>query len=228
MPSPSSALLVVSIILLSACLLPVAGSPPQPIGILTQASGAYLDQQGASVGLSVFEGECLQTETGGRAALRFGNSSLALIGNSEAILMRISGGVHIDLSAGTLRFTSHSSQVVEVHAEDAALRSQNGQSTDATVTILQPKVLQIDARRGALSFSYRQEYRLLPEGQIYRIDLDSPERSETEVSEGTGTGNGVGSKVTYYIIGAGGAGAIAWVTYEAIHSGNQPISPAKP
>lgn len=228
MPSPSSVLLAALVILLCACILPVAGSPPQPIGILTQASGAYLDQQGASAGISVFEGECLQTEAGGRASLRFGNSSLALIENSEAMLMRISNGVHIDLSAGTLRFVANSSQVVEIHAEDATIRSQNGQATDATVSIFQPKALQIDARRGGLNFACRQEYRLLPEGQVYRIYLDSPERSEADSTGGVGTGNGVGSKVTYYIVGAAGTGAIAWATYEAIHSGNQPISPAKP
>jgi hypothetical protein len=68
---------------------------------------------------------------------------------------------------------------------------------------------------------------MLPAGQIYRIHLDSPGSDETETSPGARTG-GAGSKVTYYIVGAGAAGAIAWATYNAIHSGNAPISPAKP
>jgi hypothetical protein len=96
------------------------------------------------------------------------------------------------------------------------------------VLILQPKVLEIQARRGSLNFTHRQEFRTLPEGQTYRIYLDSPERSEAEPAGGASAGGSSGSKVTYYIVGAGAASAIAWVTYNAIHSGNQPISPTKP
>ncbi|HVM75918.1 MAG TPA: hypothetical protein VMT75_09770 [Candidatus Saccharimonadales bacterium] len=207
--------------------MPVGSAPPEPIAILTQASGAHLDDQPASAGLSVFEGERLQTDAGGRAALRFGQSSLALIGSSEAALVRVSNGVHVDLSSGAVRFSANELQMVEVHAEDATIGSQIGRATDATVGILQPKVLQIDARRGDLSFTYRQEFRVLPEGQVYRIYLDTPDRSETGASIGVQVG--AGSKVAYYILGAGAAGAgISWMTYGAIHSGNQPISPAKP
>lgn len=93
---------------------------------------------------------------------------MGLLGNSEVVLVRISDGVHADLSAGTLRFSTIASQVIEVHAEDAIIRSSN-EPTDATVSIVQPKVLQIDARRGNLAFSYRSEFRRLLEGQIYRI-----------------------------------------------------------
>ena len=227
MPSPCCPFAAIFLVVLSGCLIPVAATPPQPIAILTQASCARLAESEASPGLSVFEGERLQTDAGGRASLRFGDSSLALAGNSDATLMRIAAGVHVDLSSGTLRFSAAEGQVVEVHAEEAMIRLQDGKSTDATVTIVQPKVLQIDAHRGSLNFTYHQEFRVLPAGQIYRIYLDSPGSDETETSPGAQIG-GAGSKVTYYIVGAGAAGAIAWATYNAIHSGNAPISPAKP
>jgi len=226
MSSPCCATATALLVVLSGCAFPVSATPPQPIAILTQASGAHLDEAAASPGLSVFEGERLQTDAGGKASLRFGDSSLALVGNSDATLMRIAAGVHVDLSSGTLRFFAAEAQVVEVHAEGAMIRSQTGQSTDATVSIVQPKVLQIDAHRGSLNFIYRQEFRMLPAGQIYRIYLDSPEGPETETSPGAQIG-GAASKVTY-ILGAGAAGAIAWATYSAIHAGNAPISPAKP
>ena len=45
-------------------------APPEPIAILTQASGGRIDDQASSIGLSVFEGERAQTDTGGRPCFR--------------------------------------------------------------------------------------------------------------------------------------------------------------
>ena len=68
---------------------------------------------------------------------------------------------------------------------------------------------------------------MLPEGQIYRIYLDTLDRPDTESSAGGEAGK-PWSKVGYYIVGAGAAAGFSWITYEAVYSGNQPISPAKP
>lgn len=227
MPSPSFVLASVFVVSCAAFTATDSGAATEPVAILTQASGVHLDDQAASPGLSVFEGERVQTDSGGRASLRFGSSSLALLGSSEATLTRVSRGVHIDLSSGTVRFAANETQIVEVHAEDATIRSQDGRVSDATITILQPKVLQIEARRGSLDFTYRREFRMLPEGQVYRIYLDTPDRPDSEASAGGQIG-AAGSKVAYYIVGAGAAGGIAWVTYAAIHGGNPPLSPTKP
>jgi len=227
MPSPSVVFASLLVVSFAAFAATESGAATEPVGILTQASGAHLDDQAASPGLSVFEGERVQTDSDGRASLRFGGSSLALLGNSEATLTRVSRGLHIDLSTGTVRFAANASQIVEVHAEDATIRSQDGKLSDATISILQPKVLQIETRRGSLDFTYRQEFRNLPEGQVYRIYLDAPDRPDNEASAGVQVAV-AGSKVAYYIVGAGAAGGIAWITYAAIHTGNQPLSPTKP
>jgi len=213
--------------LLCFVALPVSGAPPQPIGILTLASQAYLNESDAFPGLSVYEGEQLLTAAGGRIALRSGKASLALAERTEAALVRISDGMHADLDAGTLRFSCDESQIVEVQAAGAMIRPQRGKPADAGVSILGPKILQIDARRGNLEFSYGQTFRDLPEGQTYRIDLDAPDRSESEAGTGAQPG-GLARQVTYYILAAGAGGATGWLTYQAVHSGNTPISPAKP
>jgi len=214
-------------LLLCCFTTPILGAPPEPIAILTLANLAHLDEADAFPGLSVYEGEQLQTEAGGRIALRSGSASLGLAEKTVATLVRIAGGMHADLDAGTIRFSCGERQVVEVHAEEALIRSQNAKPTDGAVTILSPKLLQIDARRGNLDFSYRQTFRTLPEGQIYRIDLDAPDRSESEASVGAQPG-GLARQVTYYILATGAGGATGWLTYQAVHSGNTPISPAKP
>jgi hypothetical protein len=114
-----------------------------------------------------------------------------------------------------------------VHAEKALIRPGSCQPTQATVTILSPNVLQIVARQGGLSFSYRQEFRVLPEGETYRIYLDAPSDRGSAAEVVAAKGGGV-SKVTYFIVRAGVGTLTAWGIHAAVPSGNEPISPAKP
>jgi len=116
---------------------------------------------------------------------------------------------------------------MEVHVADATLQPDSSRLTQALVTILAPRVLQVSARRGGLKFSYPQEFRDLPEGETYRIDLDSP--AEPQDAAGAGGGEaGISSKVVYFIVGAGVTGITAWGIRAATASGNGPESPAKP
>ena len=126
------------------CLLisfPTAfGTPvPEPVlGVLTRASDAYLNATPAFVGLSVFEGESISTEAGGKLGVRIGNVMLALSGNSSATLHRISEGTHVDMESGWLYFSSPANSSVEVHAIAALLRPAKKQLTQAQVRIYTP------------------------------------------------------------------------------------------
>ena len=169
-----SRLLLVSCLFLCAYpLLCVAGGK-EPLGILTQAYQAYLNEAAASPGLSLFEGEDVSTDAGGRLSVRVGQATVSLAGSSSATLHGIEGGAHVDLNAGTVAFRSPENVIVEIHAEGAFLRPEKNQLTQAEVTILSPRVLQIRAQRGDLAFRYREEFQVLPEGATYRIYLDSP------------------------------------------------------
>jgi len=212
---------------LTAYAVPPGHSAHPRLGILTEANRAHLDDADAFPGLSVFEGEHLSTEAEGRLALRAGHSTLALSGNTEVTLHPISGGLHVDLSAGSLYFSAAENEAVEVHAEEALIRPEGSLPTQATVTILSPKVLQITARRGVLNFSYRQEFRNLPGGETYRIYLDAPS-GRGKAAEVVAGKAGDASKVTYFIVGAGVGSITAWGIHAALSSGNEPISPAKP
>lgn len=55
--------------------------------------------------------------------------------------------------------------------------------------------------RGNLDFSYREEFRSLPEGQTYPIYLDSP--AEPQVAAGSGGAKAsITGKVAYFMVGA--------------------------
>jgi hypothetical protein len=211
------------------CLYPSlcgAGSKA-PLGILTQAYDAHLNEAAAFPGLSVFEGEDLSTEPEGRLGVRVGRTIVLLAGSSSATLHGIDNGAHVDLTAGTVSFSSPENGIVEIHAEDAFLRPEKNQLTQAEVTIFAPTVLQIRARRGDLAFRYREEYQVLPEGATYRIYLDSPAEPQDPADSRAQKSTRL-RKVSYFVVGSAGAGLTAWGIYELAHSSSSIESPAKP
>jgi len=230
MYSLRSFLAVILSISLTMCAVPSVFAAHSPIGILTQANLAHLNEAVAYAGLSVFEGESLSTEPEGRLGVRAGRSTLTLGGRSEATVVTISGGMHVDLSAGSLYFSTVDREVMEAHVQDAMLRPASQRPTQAMITILSPKVLQIAARKGGLNFSYRDEFRNLPEGETYRIYLDAPAEPGDAGGASVRT-TGAATKVAYFIAAAGAAGAASFATWgivRALDSGNPPISPARP
>ena len=216
---------------ISLCLhAPMCGAGPKaPLGILTQAYDAHLNEAAAFPGLSVFEGEEVSTGAEGRLGVRVGRATVSLAGSSGATLHGIDNGAHVDLTSGTVAFNSPEEAIVEIHAEEAFLRPEKNQLTQAEVTILAPGVLQVHTRRGDLAFRYRGEFQLLPEGETYRIYLDSPAAPPGPAGAGAGAqkSNRL-RKVSYFVVGTGGAGLTAWGIYEFIHSGSGMESPAKP
>jgi len=214
-------------ILFAASAGPFASAATPPIGILTQAYQARVNEALAFPGLSVFEGERLSTDAQGRIGVRVGNSVLALAGNTDATVYRISGGIHLDLTMGSVYFSAAKGEMVEIHVAEAELRPGDNQLTQAAVKLLAPKVLQIEVRKGGLNFSYRAEFRFLPAGETYRIYLDAPEEPEI-VGGFAGQKAGIGGKVAYFIVGTGSGGLAAWGVREATASGAGIESPAKP
>ena len=207
--------------------LPCGAGGKAPLGILTQAYEAHLNEAEAFPGLSVFEGEDISTESEGRLGLRVGLTTVSLAGSSGATLHGMERGAHVDLSAGTVSFLSPENGIVEIHAEEAFLRPEKNQLTQAEVTILAPGVLQVHTRRGDLAFRYRQEYQVLPEGETYRIYLDSP--AEPEDPAGVGAQKASRQrKVSYFVVSTAGAGLTAWGIYEFVHASRGIESPAKP
>jgi hypothetical protein len=196
------------------------------LGILTQAQQAHVDEALAFPGLSVFEGEQLTTDLQGRIAVRVGHSVLTLGGNTSATMFHITDGVHVDVTAGSVYFNGAPGELGEMHVGDAFLRTATKEASQVRLILLAPNVLQVAAQKGGLNFSYRQEFRYLPEGMTYRIYLDAPAEPQMDAVNTARTG--IPGKVAYFIMGGAAGGAAAWGIHEIIAGGNAPISPAKP
>jgi hypothetical protein len=222
---PFAAMVVV--ISLVFFVVPPAIAAHPAIGILTLATHAHLDEADAFPGLSVFEGERLSTEEDGRLGVRAGHSTLMLGEKTEVALISVGGALHVDLSAGSVHFSAAENESVEVHTRDVLVQPASNQATQGSITILAPKVLQIKTEHGSLNFTYHQEFRNLPEGQTYRIYLDSPDGSREGSVDGAQKADRP-NKVAYFIVGAGAVGFAAWGIHDALRAGNPPTSPAKP
>ena len=132
-------------------------------------------------------------------------------------------GAHVDLESGSIFFSSPEKSEVEVHLEDALLRSEGG-ITQAQIRIVGDKLLEVTTRRGVLDFSYREEFQVLPEGKTFRIELDSPAmppRAETGNASDTESPARHG-KVAYYIQGTAGVGAAIYGLFQLL----EPESPS--
>jgi len=210
----------------------------KPLGLLTLAYGARLNTAEAFAGLSVFPGEEMATDAEGKAMVRIGSSVATLAGDSRMTLQPNGDGAHVDLAAGSVFVSSAKKNPLEVHAEDALLRPHGVQDVEARVLLFAPKVLQVTTRVGSLDFSYHGEFRVLPEGQTYRIYLESDAAPEAQGPAGAGSGNSggqaqtagmsTGTKVAYFIVAGVGAGVAAWAINDVIQSNDSVESPAKP
>jgi len=210
----------------------------KPLSLLTLANGARLNTAEAFAGLSVFPGEEMATESEGKAMVRIGGSVATLAGDSSMTLQPNGDGAHVDLEAGSVFVTSTRRNPLEIHAEDALLRPHGSQDVQMRVWMYAPKVLQVTTRVGSLDFSYHGEFRVLPEGQTYRIYLESDAAPEAQGPAGAGSGNSggqtqsagmsTGTKVAYFIVAGVGAGVAAWAINDVIQSNDSVESPAKP
>src|SRR6266481_9845941 len=94
-----------------------------------------------------------------------------------------------------------------------------------------PKILQITVRHGSVDFSYGEEFRVLPEGQTYRIYLETEEdpRGTSGTADDTQkAGISTATKVAYFIVAGAGAGVAAWGIHDLIQSSRGVASPAEP
>ena len=203
----------------------------KPLGILTLAYGAHLNASDAFAGLSVYDGERVSTDADGKIGVRIGASIITLAEQSGATLQRSGDGAHVDLDAGSVYLWSAESNPLEVHVEGALLRPHGAHSAQAQILMFAPKILQITTRQGSVDFSYGKEFRVLSEGQTYRLYLESedePRGASDPSDEAQKAGMSAATKVAYFIVAGAGAGLAAWGIHDLIQSHNGVESPAKP
>src|SRR5713101_6272684 len=143
------------------------------VGIITRASAARIASGSVSAGATIYDGVSRSTGDDGLLQLRSAAALLSLFRQSRITIHAAGNGERVDLSAGSLIFSTSAAEAVEIQAEGAQIRPATNVATVAEVRILGANRLKITASRGALAVSFRGENRMLLEGQLYLITLDA-------------------------------------------------------
>jgi hypothetical protein len=148
---PRRALAMMLVFLLAG--FPLLGKPTAtpnllPLGVVTQTSGAHFNAAKVSAGATIYDGDCLSTETDGALRFRTPAALLYLSGTSSVTLHRLLNGTQAQLQAGTVVFSTAKSAAMEILADEASVRPAADGPTVGQVIVLVPKELQISPRRG--------------------------------------------------------------------------------
>lgn len=172
------ALATVLVFLLSGIPVPARSASTAnlvPVGTVTQATRAHFNASNVTAGSTIYDGDGLSTEDEGALQFRSPAALLYLPGASGVTLHGLANGTQAQLQNGTVVFSTTRATGLELIADEAFIHPFADGPTVAQVTIVGPKELQINARRGDLQFSYGGETEKLAGGASYRILLDQPD-----------------------------------------------------
>jgi hypothetical protein len=158
-------------------------------GIVTQAHRAIVSSGAVSAGASLYDGDTIATDVNGALTLRAAASMIHLGGQSRATLRTPSGiakYAQLDLSAGTVMFSTPQAAAIEIRADRASIRAAAGAATFGQITIINAATFEIYARRGALRIEYRDETEAITEGMSYRVVLDASNDDDSSAKTAPG------------------------------------------
>ena len=187
------------------------------IGFVSHADRAHIGETLASQGSSVYDGDRLYTEADGSLRLTVGTAALHLAPQTSLTvhLPDSAEDTEVELTDGTLAFSSAKPPAIAVHANAAWIRCAAAFPVTAQVSIVNAKELRILARRGSLQFTYEGESAVIPEGVAYRVLLDPEDDSaNTSASNPIGQKSGIAGKpfLLIAIVVAAAAAAAAFTT----------------
>jgi hypothetical protein len=214
-------------IALSLLLTPVFGATGSPVGAILSAVSAHVGTAPASAGATVFGGDKLSTEQNGNIQIRAGAARLLLSGSSSATLRDADGGPSATLSSGTAIFSTAIAKAFTLLAARAEIRPRDDVPTIAQVSIETPKQFIVRSGRGALTVTVDGETHTIPEGEAYRVTLDSEAAPEPQGPRGAGTkdvsrSKKVGKSNFYRVVAIGAGVATYFALDEAFESPDKP------
>ena len=166
---------------------PVSGAADSPVGAILSAVHAHVGTAPASAGTTVFGGDILSTEQSGNLQIRAGAARLLLAGSSSAMLGHVEGAPFAKLYSGTALFSTAMAKAFILLASRAEIRPRDDVPTVGQVSIETPKQFIVRCSRGALTVTIDGETRIIPEGEAYRVSLDSDALPEPQGPRGVGT-----------------------------------------
>jgi hypothetical protein len=143
---------------------------------------------------------------------------LYLLAESAATLSQNATAVHAVVARGTVGFSSHGADNIELEIPQGILRAADGQPAYGQVTIMSAQEVVISAYRGALVLDNDGELQTIPAGKNYRVAMEFDQAEQQTPAASAGGDNPIiqprkrrRRKLAFYLIFTGLA---AFGTYQ--------------
>jgi hypothetical protein len=162
----------IAAILAALMAFPGFAANEKPLGLVLQAESAQISNAKVAIGTTVYPGDKIETDAGGKLRLRMGTSQLYLLASSSATLGQRTGSLFAEVSCGTVGFSSNGADQLELEVPQGVIRASNGQPAYGQVTIVSPQEIIVSAFHGSLVLDNDGELHTIPEGKSYRVTMD--------------------------------------------------------
>jgi hypothetical protein len=121
--------------------------------------------------------------------LRAGTAQYYLMSASSSRLQQSASGINAELVRGTAGFASGASDIVELSALGATVRSRSGEAAHGRVTIVGANELVVTSFRGPFDISIDGDSHEIPDGQSVRVQIvDAQDQGGGSSKNGSGSG----------------------------------------
>jgi hypothetical protein len=202
--------------------LPGFAANEKPLGLVTQAQEARMENAKLAVGTTVYPGDTVETDTGGTLRLKLGTNQLYLLASSAATLAQSSAIVRAVVDHGTVGFASNGTDKIELEIPEGILHAGDGVPAYGQVTITSPLEVVISAYRGTLVLDNEGELHTIPAGKSYRVTMElepaavAPAAQETQPDNAQTVKPRRRKRLAFYVIFTGALGGITYGVWQEL------------
>lgn len=159
------------VLAMSLCALPEMAATAKPLGSVVQAYLGRVDGTEAVMGSAVYPGDALDTDDGGTLRLKIGPTQLYLMGSTAVILGQSGDTVHVNMTRGTMVFSSIAAGQLEIETPVGTIRAVQGRPASGQVTLVDRCEAIVSTTQETLVVENSGEQHTIEAGKSYDVIL---------------------------------------------------------
>jgi hypothetical protein len=158
------------------------------LGILLESQEGRIGSSPASAGSSIYLGDILNTDPGGRMIIRVGQTTYQLLGDSSAAFYPGQTSTIAELRRGTILVSTSTTETFQIYASDVRIEAEQERPISGQVSLKSPCELEVTSQAGIFdviagndkrTVEHDKGLRVIPEHSVDPRDATiSPEDSE--------------------------------------------------
>ena len=166
--------ILVATLIVCLSMEPLWANPDPALGVLLNAEHARVGRVEATAGATVYSGDLLATDPGGKLLVRVGATQFFVSSDSAVRLFERPNGTVAELQRGSMNYTTTGAgENIEIVSYDVHFVPKTSQPTFGQVAVVNRCVLRVTSQRGAVEVTAGQETRTVEEGTSFLVTADS-------------------------------------------------------